>query len=204
MDVEDPKDVYDVLFSLCTLTEFRRRDRVKSIRICIRRSTLPTPFLRPGSGRMSYRQRLSKLPGFTLVELLVVIAIIGILVAMLLPAVQAAREAARRMQCANNQKQVGLAMLNFESHYKVFPAGVMGPDKNGWWEIRYCRRRAIRSAIGAAPSRMITASPACCAATKVITVSSRSPRRLAWSTKAGRATPARWTRTMTAGPICTC
>ena len=82
---------------------------------------------------MSYRQRLSPLPGFTLVELLVVIAIIGILVAMLLPAVQAAREAARRMQCTNNQKQVGLAMLNFESHYKVFPAGVMGPDKNGWW-----------------------------------------------------------------------
>ena len=89
---------------------------------------------------MSYRQRLSQLPGFTLVELLVVIAIIGILVAMLLPAVQAAREAARRVQCANNQKQVGLAMLNFESHYKVFSAGVMGPDKNGWWGTRRCSR----------------------------------------------------------------
>ncbi|MBN2578523.1 MAG: DUF1559 domain-containing protein [Pirellulales bacterium] len=66
--------------------------------------------------------------GFTLVELLVVIAIIGILIALLLPAIQAAREAARRSQCTNNLKQLGLAVNHYEAAMKVFPPGRVDCD----------------------------------------------------------------------------
>ena len=72
---------------------------------------------------------ISKKQGFTLVELLVVIAIIGILIAMLLPAVQAARESARRLSCVNQMNQIGMALIEWESANGYFPSGVL--DEKG-------------------------------------------------------------------------
>jgi prepilin-type N-terminal cleavage/methylation domain-containing protein len=97
--------------------------------------------------------------GFTLVELLVVIAIIGILVALLLPAIQAAREAARRSQCTNNLKQIGIALHNYHDTYRSFPSGYIrigAPAGWGWPALilPFMEQQALYDEIGVQRTRL--------------------------------------------------
>jgi prepilin-type N-terminal cleavage/methylation domain-containing protein len=109
------------------------------------RRTIVLTFIMPGEKTMSRKLR-ARMLGFTLVELLVVIAIIGVLVALLLPAVQAARESARRAQCSNNLKQLGIALQNYaDTNKSALPAGEYSCCWGTWLVglLPYIEQRAL-------------------------------------------------------------
>ncbi len=120
--------------------------------------------------RLQIRRNAATVRGFTLVELLVVISILGVLVALLLPAVQAAREAARRSQCINNLKQIGLAFQNHHAAQQSFPSGgwdwyhpptykndrpVTGPEQRAGWGFQILPYLEAQTIWNAGPEQAI-------------------------------------------------
>ena len=129
---------------------------------------------------------LSRSRAFTLVEFLVVIAIIGLLVALLLPAVQAAREAARRIQCSNNLKQQALACQNYHSSYRKFPPGLVYPNGLVWSGslLPFLEQTALANTLDYSGSWIDPATPNGIACSTYLPVyrcpSSDTPSRLAY------------------------